>query len=252
MLPSGPASEHLALTPSSMSDGSCSGSDPCVGLYIRTAKLVRSIPVVTSILRSLAKSLSLSSSASTHDQDSSDDYPEIGTSAYGEPAERGRLILMVAPNGDQSHNSSSRYPTIRRSKASDARMSSSGLVRNLNPNFNVIQVQAIMKTIQCMVPDDSPLTVLAQQGTETANLVVIEKSTSVPQREPSVGGNDRARRARSEVVSSASPNHRLFEHDARRHITQNRAAWECDRDQDDLRNVIEDHRRSRTRTPSPP
>jgi hypothetical protein len=103
-----------------------------------------------------------------------------------------------------------------------------------------------------MVLDDSPFTVLAQQGAGASNLVVVEKSTGVPQREPSVGDNDRARRVRSEVASSASPNHRMFEHDARRCITQNHAGRECDRDQDDLRNVIEDWRRSRTRTPSPP
>jgi hypothetical protein len=38
----------------------------------------------------------LSSSASTPDQDSSDNYPEIKTSACGEPMEDGRLILVVA------------------------------------------------------------------------------------------------------------------------------------------------------------
>jgi hypothetical protein len=102
-----PAPEHPALAPSSVSGGTCSGLDPCAGLYIRTAKLVRGIPVVTSILQPLARALSASSSASTPDQDSSDDYPEIGNNAYGEPAEGGRLILIVA-HGDQLHNSSSR------------------------------------------------------------------------------------------------------------------------------------------------
>jgi hypothetical protein len=131
---------------------------------------------------------------------------------------------MVALNGDQSHKSSSRYPSIRRSEASDARTPSDSLVQNLNLNFNGVWVQAIMETIQRMVPDGSPLAVLAQQWAEAANHVVTEKSTGVPRREPSVGDNDRVRCARSEATSSESPNRRLSEHDVRRRITQNRAA----------------------------
>jgi hypothetical protein len=46
-----------------------------------------------------------------------------------------------------------------------------------------------------MVPDGSPFVVLAQQEAEAANLVVTEKSGGVPRREPSVGDNDRVRRA---------------------------------------------------------
>jgi hypothetical protein len=44
----------------------------------------------------------------------------------------------------------------------------------------------------------------------------------------------------------------LSEHDARWHITQNRVAREYDHERDDLCNVIEDWRRIRLRTPSPP
>jgi hypothetical protein len=84
------------------------------------------------------------------------------------------------------------------------------------------------------------------------NLVVAEKSTSVPRREPSGGHNDRARRARSEVASSFSPNRRLAGNDARRRITQNRNVREYGHDRDDLRNIIEDWRRFRDRTPNPP
>jgi hypothetical protein len=83
------------------------------------------------------------------------------------------------------------------------------------------------------------------------NLVVVEKSVSRPRREPSAGHNDQARRARSEVASSASPNRHLAENDARRRITQNRNTWEYGRNRDDLRNVIEDQRRIWDRTPSP-
>jgi hypothetical protein len=68
---------------------------------------------------------------------------------------------MLAPNGDRSQNSSSRYPTIGRSEAYDVQALSGGLVQNLNLDFNVVQVQAIMETIQRMVPDGSPLAVLA-------------------------------------------------------------------------------------------
>jgi hypothetical protein len=174
---------------------------------------------VTSILRPLAGASSSSTSASTSDPYSSDNYPEIGASACEEPLEGCRLICMVAPNGDRSNNTSNRYPTIRRSEASDARTPSGGLVRNLNLDFNVVRVQAIMKTIQCMTPDGSPLAVLTQQGAEAANLIVAKKSADIPRREPSIDDNDRARRARSEAASSASPNRRMSEHDAQERIT---------------------------------
>jgi hypothetical protein len=47
MLPPGPAPHRPALTLSFVLGGSCSGLDPCAGIYIRTAKSVRGIPVVT-------------------------------------------------------------------------------------------------------------------------------------------------------------------------------------------------------------
>jgi hypothetical protein len=78
------------------------------------------IPLVTSILRPSTGASSSSSSTVSPDQDSSDDYPEIGISTCGDSAEEGRVIFMVAPTGDQSHNSTSRYPTIGRSELSDA------------------------------------------------------------------------------------------------------------------------------------
>jgi hypothetical protein len=118
----------------------------------------------------------------------------------------------------------------------------------LNPDFNIVRVQAIMETIQRMAPDGSPLTLLAQQGAEAANLVIAEKSTGVSRREPSGGHNDQARRARSEVASSFSPNRRLAGNDVRRRITQNHNVREYGRDRDDIRNIIEDRRRFRDRT----
>jgi hypothetical protein len=112
MLPPGPVPEHLALTSSSTSGRSCVASGHCAGNYICTAKIIWSIPVVTSILRPLVGASSSSASASTPDSDSSDDYPEIGASAYGEPVKDGHFIYMVALNGDRSSNTSNRYPTI--------------------------------------------------------------------------------------------------------------------------------------------
>jgi hypothetical protein len=241
MLPPGETIEHTA--PSSASSETQADSDFFDGPYIRTVKLVRGIPVVVTILRPCAGASSLSSSVLSSDQGSSKDYPEIEVSTCGSSADISRLICMVAPNEDQPRHSSSGYPTIGRSEASDARTPSTGLIQNLNPDFNVVHVQAIMETIQQMAPDGSPLALLAQQGAEVANLIVAEKSTDVPRREPSGGHNDRVRRARSEVASSFIPNRRLAGNDARRRITQNRNVREYGRDRDDLRNIIEDRRR---------
>jgi hypothetical protein len=159
---------------------------------------------VTSILWPLTEALSSSLLVSTPDPDPSDDYPEIGASACGEPAEGGRLICMGAPNGDRSHNNSSRYPTVGRSEASDAQTPRGGLVRNLNPDINA--GPSYYGNHPVHGARWLPLAILAQQGIEAANLVIIEKSASVPRREPSVGDNDRTRHARSEVASAASPN----------------------------------------------
>jgi hypothetical protein len=252
MLSPGPAPEHPTPAPSSTSSSSCSGSDLFVGLYIRTAKLVRGIPIVTSTLQIFIRAPSSSSSASPPIQDLSDEYPEIGANACEKSVEDSRLILMVAPNGDRSRNISSGYPTIGRSEMSDAQTPNAGLAQNINPNFNVVRVQMIMETIQRMTPDGSPLALLAQQGANAVNLVVAEKSASGPRREPSADHNDRARRARSEATSSASPNRHLAENDARRRITQNRNTREYGCNRDDLRNIIEDQMCIRDRTSSPP
>jgi hypothetical protein len=213
MLPPGEATEHIA--PSSASSETQADSDFFDGPYIRMVKLVRGIPVITTILRPCVGASSSSSSALSSDQGSSEDYPEIGVSTCRSSTDISRLICTVAPNEDQPHHSSSGHPTIGRSEASDARTPSTGLIRNLNPDFNVVRVQAIMETIQRMAPDGSPLALLAQQGAEAVNLVVAEKSTGVPRREPSGGHNDRARRARIEVAFSFSPNRRLAGNDAR-------------------------------------
>jgi hypothetical protein len=119
ILPPGEATEHIA--PSSASSGTQVESYLFDGPYIRTVKLVRGIPVVTTILRPCAGASSSSSSALSSDQGSSEDYPEIGVSSCGSPVDVSRLICMVAPNEDQPRHSSSGYPTIGRSQALDAR-----------------------------------------------------------------------------------------------------------------------------------
>jgi hypothetical protein len=162
MLPSDEVTEHTAL--SSASSETQADSDFFDGPYIHTVKLVRGIPVVTTILRPCAGASSSSSSVLSFDQGSSEDYPEIGVSTCGNSADISRLICILAPNEDQPHHSSSGYPTIGRSNASDTRTPSTGLIQNLNPDFNDVRVQVIMETIQRMAPDGSPLALLAQQG----------------------------------------------------------------------------------------
>jgi hypothetical protein len=46
------------------------------------------------------------------------------------------------------------------------------LAQNLNPDFNAIRVHTFIETIQRMAHDGSPLAVLAQQGVESANLIL--------------------------------------------------------------------------------
>jgi hypothetical protein len=106
---------------SSTSDDVGSGSDPCARLFLCTVEIIQGISIVTSILQPSAGVSSSSSSVATPEQDSADDYPEIGGSACWNYSKEGRLICMVAPNDDPSHNNSNRYPTIGRSEASDAR-----------------------------------------------------------------------------------------------------------------------------------
>jgi hypothetical protein len=132
MLPLGEAAEYIA--PSSASSETQAESDLFDGPYIHTVKLIRGIPVVTTILRPCAGAASSSPSALSSDQGSSENYPEIGVNTCESSTNTSRLICMVAPNEYQPRHSSSGYPTIGRSEASDARTPSTGLVQNLNPD----------------------------------------------------------------------------------------------------------------------
>jgi hypothetical protein len=171
MLPPEPAPEHLTSgyrqapclsAISSTAGGAYSGLDPYARLHIRTVKLVQGILIVTSILQPSAGVSSSSLSTASPDQDSVDDYPDIGGSIYGDLIGEGRLIVMVALAGGPSQHCSNRYPTNGRSEASDAQTSDDGMIRNLNLDFNTIRLQTIMKSIQRMAPEGSPLVALAQ------------------------------------------------------------------------------------------
>jgi hypothetical protein len=70
---------------------------------------------------------------------------------------------MVGLARASSHNISSRYPTIKRSEASDARTPRNKIVQNLNPDFNVMCLQTIMESIYHMVPQCSLLVAFTQQ-----------------------------------------------------------------------------------------
>jgi hypothetical protein len=100
MLPPGEAVEHIAL--SSASSETQAESDLFDGPYIRTVKLIRGIPVVTTILRLCAGGASSSPSALSSDQGSSENYPEIGVNTCESSASTNRLIYMVVPNEDHS------------------------------------------------------------------------------------------------------------------------------------------------------
>jgi hypothetical protein len=94
MLPPGEAAEHIA--PSSASSETQVESDLFDRPYIRTVKLIRGIPVVTTILRPCIGATSSSPLALSSDQGSSEDYPEIGVNTCESPVSTSRLICMVA------------------------------------------------------------------------------------------------------------------------------------------------------------
>jgi hypothetical protein len=227
LLTRGPAPRHPALVyeiasyylaDPSTSGGACSGLNPHVGSYCLSAMTSQGLPIGKIIFQSSTGTSSSSSLGVTPDRDSIEDYPKIGGSAYENPAIKAHRINMVGPARANSQNSSSRYATIWGSDASDARTPSNRVIQNLNPKFNVVKFQTIMESIQQMVPHDSPLVTLAQQGAEVVgNIIAMEHSARNHQGEPSVGNRsaDRAKRARSEEASSASGNRRLADNDAR-------------------------------------
>jgi hypothetical protein len=149
LLTQGPAPKCLTLvygqasylsTISSTSGDAYSGLNPYAGPYHRAAKTIQGIPIGASILQPSTRASTSSSFAASPDQDSIDDYPEIGGSTCWNSADEGRLIIIVAPVGAPSDNSSSRYPTIGRSEAFDAQTPNDGMIQNLNLDFNVVRL----------------------------------------------------------------------------------------------------------------
>jgi hypothetical protein len=98
-------------------------------------------------LQPSAGALSSSSSGETPDLDSAKDYPKIRGSACWNPAIETRRINMVGPTRGDSQNSSSMYPIISGSKASDTKTPSSNIVQDLNSDFNTVRLQTIMESI---------------------------------------------------------------------------------------------------------
>jgi hypothetical protein len=195
LLTQGPAPKCLAPvygqasylpTNSSTLAGACLGLNPYTWSY-HPATTTQRILIGAPIFQPSAGTSSSSTSTTSLDQDSTDNYPKIGGSTYWNSADEGHLIIMVAPVRAPSQNSSSRYPTIGRSEAFDARTPNEEMIRNLNLNFNVVWLQTIMESIQCMASKGSPLVALAKQGAEAANYIIGERSTDNPRGEPSIG-----------------------------------------------------------------
>jgi hypothetical protein len=212
LLTRGPAPKHLASvygqapylpTNSSISGGACSGLNPYAGPYYLTTMTSQGLPIGAPIFQPSVGTANSSSSGPSPDRDSTEDYPEIGSSTCWNTAEEGGCIIMLASVGAPSQNSSSRYPIIRGSEASDAWTPSDRLVRNLNQDFNVMRLQTIIESIQCMTLESSPLNALAQQGVEVVNQVIaVERSTEKYRGEPFIGNqsDSRAKRVRSEAT----------------------------------------------------
>jgi hypothetical protein len=195
LLTQGPTSKCLAPVygqasylpvSSSTSDGACSGLYSYDGSYHCAAKTTQRIPIGAPTFQPSAGTSSSSTSAASPDQDSTDDYPENEGSTCWNSVDKDCLIIMVAPAGAHSQNSFSRYTSIRRSEVSDTRTPNDGMIWNLNPHFNVVRLQTIMESIQCMTPKGSLLVAMPQQGADAANYVIVERSANNPRGEPSV------------------------------------------------------------------
>jgi hypothetical protein len=212
--PAGPSSMTT-----SASDDIRTGLNPYAGPYTLAAMTSWGHPIRAPMFRSSGGTRSPTSSGASTDRDSAEDYPEIGGSVCWNPAIEARRISMVGPGRAYSRNNSSKYPTIRGSVSFDARTPSNRVVQTLNPDFNTVQLQTIMESIQCLAPQDSPLAALAQQGNEAAvRIAAAEPSMGNRRGEPTIGNrfDDRAKRTHSEEASSVSDGKRLADGDTRR------------------------------------
>jgi hypothetical protein len=102
------------------SGGVCSGLNPHARPYYLTTMTSQGFPIKTPIFQPSIGTSSSSSLGASPDQDSTEDCPKIGGIISWNPVVEDRRINMAAPVGASSQNSSSRYPTIWRSKVSEA------------------------------------------------------------------------------------------------------------------------------------
>jgi hypothetical protein len=120
-----PIYEEAPYYPVDPSIASASGGDhsclnPYAGSYAPTTMTSWGHPIGVPVSWAPAETSSPTSSSTSTGRDSIEDYPEIMGSVYGNPTIETRHINMVGPTRAPSHNSTSRYPTIKRSKASNA------------------------------------------------------------------------------------------------------------------------------------
>jgi hypothetical protein len=87
---------------SSTSNGACSGLNPYAGPYYLSAKTSHGFLIGKTILQPLAGTSKSSSSGEALDQDSAEDYPEIGNSACYNLAIEAHRINMVSPARENS------------------------------------------------------------------------------------------------------------------------------------------------------
>jgi hypothetical protein len=128
-----PAEPRATLAPG----GARSGLNPYVGLYTSTAITSWGHPIGVPASWSSIETVSSTS---------------LGTSTSRKPAAEAHRISMVGPDRAASHNNSNKYTTIKGSKVFDAWTPSNRVVRNLNPDFNIVRLQTIKESIQRLVP----------------------------------------------------------------------------------------------------
>jgi hypothetical protein len=106
--------------------GVCSGLNPYAGPYYLTVMISWGFSIRATICQPSAGTTCSFTSGHPPDQDSTKDYPKIGGSCCWSPIVEGCLITMV--DSAPSKKSASKYPTIERSEASNARTPDDRLV----------------------------------------------------------------------------------------------------------------------------
>jgi hypothetical protein len=156
----------------STSSGTHSGLSSYAGSYYLSPMMSQEYLIGTPIFQPSVGTLSSSSLRVFANRDFIKDYPEIRGSVYWNPVIESCRISMVVTTSAPSHNSSSRYPSIRGFEVFDARTLSNMIVQNLNSNFNIIRLQTIIESIQRMIPQDSSLLALAQQRAKAVGQII--------------------------------------------------------------------------------